>query len=107
MGVSYSEFKHLNPYKLSLIKQGFNMQRKIRDEEMWMWVGSYVRDAVALGIRIGMGKVKFEYQKNPILSEYKDKKQNSYKESQEEVAIFEMKQRINLLRQSGLPESPD
>ena len=30
-----------------------------------------------------------------------------YKESNEEIAVYEMKQRINALRQSGLPESPD
>ena len=29
------------------------------------------------------------------------------KESNEEIAVYEMKQRINALRQSGLPESPD
>lgn len=32
--------------------------------------------------------------------------ENSYQESQEEVAVFEMKQRIALLRKQGLPESP-
>lgn len=32
--------------------------------------------------------------------------ENTYEESQEEIAVFEMKQRISLLRKYGLPESP-
>lgn len=70
MGVSYTEFKHLNPYKLSLIEKGFEMRREIRDEEMWIWFGTYGRDAIAYGVNKGAwGKDKFDYPKEPILSQ--------------------------------------
>lgn len=49
---------------------------------------------------------KGKYPKEPIFQAKEEIKTNGYKESQEEIAIFEMKQRINLLRKSGLPESP-
>ena len=107
MGVSYSEFKHLNPYKLSLIAKGYEMQRKARDEEIWMWIGVYCKEAIALGVKKGLWEKKVEYPKKPVLNMDTEEEENGYKESHEEVAVFEMKQRINLLRQSGLPESPD
>lgn len=70
MNVTYSEFKHLNPYKLSLIKKGYEMKRQIRDQEMWLWFGTYGRDAITLGVKNGVfGKEKPKYPKNPILSE--------------------------------------
>lgn len=50
-------------------------------------------------------KAMLEYIKNPVFSE-ESKEKNGYKESQEEVAVFEMKQRMKLLREKGLPESP-
>lgn len=46
-----------------------------------------------------------EYFKNPIMQEA-DTEKNSNPESKEEVAVFEAKQRIELLRRQGLPESP-
>lgn len=108
MGVSYTEFKHLNPYKLSMVEKGYKIRRKIRDEEMWMWWGTYGRDAIAIGVNKGAwGKGKIEYPKEPIISKESITEENGYKESKEEVAMFEMQQRINLLRKSGLPESPD
>lgn len=108
MGVGYTEFKHLNPYKLSLMQKGFKEGRKIRDREMWMWFGTYGREAITIGVKNGVwGQGKLEYSKTPILSDIEQETKNGYKESKEEVAMFEMQQRINLLRKSGLPESPD
>ena len=72
-----------------------------------MWIGSYMRDAISLGIKKGLWEKNAKYPKKPVLSSETEKEENGYKESHEEVAVFEMKQRINLLRQSGLPESPD
>lgn len=86
MGVSYSEFKHLNPYKLSLIAKGYEMQRKIRDQEAWMWIGSYMRDAISIGSRNGIwGKGKLEYQKKPLLSE-QDNRKTDLKKAREAFA---------------------
>ena len=45
------------------------MRRKIRDEEMWMWFGSYGRDAIAMGVREGAwGKGKLDYPNEQILN---------------------------------------
>lgn len=46
-----------------------------------------------------------EYMNKPLLSKAIDS-EPKYKESNEEIAVFEMKQRINTLQKSGLPESP-
>ena len=83
MGVSYTEFKHLNPYKLSLVRKGFEMRRKIRDEEMWMWFGSYGRDVIAMGVREGAwGKGKLNYPNEPILNK-KETTENDLKKQRE------------------------
>lgn len=73
---------------------------------MWLWFGNYALSAVAVAVDHNLrgDKAKSEYVKKPIYQE--EKKENGYKESDEEVAVFEMKQRINILREQGLPESP-
>lgn len=74
-----------------------------------MWrMGLYVQSAVSTAVEHNLAgkKAKSEYIKKPFLHEDKEEIINGYKESNEEIAIFEMKQRINLLRKSGLPESP-
>ena len=45
--------------------------------------------------------------RNQLNEQYSEDNEPKYKESNEEIAVYEMKQRINALRQSGLPESPD
>ena len=79
----------------------------MRDEEMWMWWGNYGISALMFSIEhcFSGQKARLEYIKKPVLSE-EAKEKNGYKESQEEVAVFEMKQRMKLLREKGLPESP-
>lgn len=79
----------------------------MRDEEMWLWFGTYGISAVSAAIQQCFGKsgTKPKYIEKPIL-EIEEVKKSEYAESQEEVAVFEMKQRIELLRQKGLPESP-
>lgn len=49
-----------------------------------------------------------KYIEKPLISKMEEEKekQSTNKESNEEIAVFEMKQRIKILRQSGLPESP-
>lgn len=51
----------------------------------------------------------FEYPETAFLqqeTETTEKRKNGYKESNEEIAVFEMRKRINLLKKQGLPESP-
>lgn len=83
------------------------MEQKRKDEEMWR-MGLYVQSAVSTAVEHNLAgrKAKSKYIEKPLLYENKEESTNRYKESNEEIAIFEMKQRINLLRQQGLPESP-
>lgn len=49
----------------------------------------------------------FEYPEKPFLQdEIKKEKGNGNAESSEEIAVYEMKKRINLLKKQGLPEGP-
>lgn len=78
-----------------------------QDSLMHAWWGSYGLSAVSVAVEhcLAGRKAKSKYIENTILQET-EKTHNGYKESNEEVAVFEMKQRTKLLRQSGLPESP-
>lgn len=68
---------------------------------MSQWqLGQYIVAAVSCVFPKG------EYPKEPMFQIGENKEHNDYKESREEVAVFEMKQRINVLRKQGLPESP-
>ena len=75
----------------------------------WMQCGTYFLNAIQVAVEhcfVGK-KAKSEYIKNSILKECElREKENSYKENREEIAVFEMKQRINLLEKAGLPQSP-
>ena len=51
-------------------------------------------------------EINEEYIEKPMLQDEKENTSGNT-ESKEECAVYEMKQRINLLRQQGLPESPD
>ena len=74
---------------------------------MWMWFGNYGISALNVIIGNVFGKKNIKYIKEPILrNEAIEKEENTNKESKEETAVFEMKQRINVLRKQGLPESP-
>lgn len=110
IGVSYETFWHLTPKKLNSFYEAYKIKQKMIDEEMWM-MGMYIHNAFetvmenfAAGLSGKKGKSK--YIQKPILQEMSEKNENTYGESNEECAVFEMKQRIKLLRQQGLPESP-
>lgn len=86
--------KELEPFLAS-----YKLQKNREDLEQWQ-LGQYMAVAVSCVFPKG------EYPKKPMFQIKEEMKKNNYKESQEEIAIFEMKQRINLLRENGLPESP-
>lgn len=76
---------------------------------MWAQCGTYFLNAIQVAVEhcFAGKKAKSEYIKNSISKECElREKENSYKESREEIAVFEMKQRINLLEKAGLPQSP-
>lgn len=110
-GVSWEQFWRLNPFIILQYKKAYQNKRRIHDEEMWL-MGQYNHEAfrVVLSHAISgiFGKTsKAEYPKEPFLQKLtKSTAKNTNKESHEEVGVYEMKQRINLLRKAGLPESP-
>lgn len=81
----------------------------MNDEQMWI-MGRYVLEALNVAFShfsagLAGKKSHTEYFKKPILHDIEEK-DNGNPESREEIAAFEMKQRIKLLKQQGLPESP-
>lgn len=101
------EFKHMTPYKLECCLKGHKINRQMRDEEMWLWFGNYGLSAVSVAVEhcLARRKAKSKYVEKPIFADEK-KAKSGYKESQEEVAVFEMKQRTKMLEKSGLRQSP-
>lgn len=97
----------MNPHIIKLIVKGHEEKMKQQDYMNWL-NNQYTLSAVSVAVEhcLAGKKAKSQYVEKSFLQEYAEENQSGYKESKEEVAIFEMKQRINLLRQSGLPESP-
>jgi hypothetical protein len=99
----------MNPHIINLLIKGH--QEKIKEKDYLAWVsGQYVLSAVSVAVEHNLAgrKAKSKYIEKPFLqSVLEEKAENPYKESQEEIAVFEMKQRIKALRMQGLPESPE
>ena len=86
--------KELDPFLLA-----YKLQ--INKEDMAQWkLGQYIAAAITCNFS------KHKYPKKPMFQIKDNISSVSRKESREEVAIFEMKQRIKALRMQGLPESP-
>lgn len=96
------------PADLEPYAKTYEFEQKQKDEMVWMQCGTYFLNAIQVAVeRCFTKNAKSEYIKNSILKECElREKENSYKESREEIAVFEMKQRINLLEKAGLPQSP-
>lgn len=93
--------KELEPYDIA-----YNMKLIEQDRLQHMWWGNYGVSALIVAIDACFNKnSKAEFVKEPLLSKVSEMK-TSYKESNEEIAVFEMKQRIKLLEKQGLPQSP-
>ena len=81
----------------------------MRDTEMWT-MGQYIMSAIDASIcnhSFWRGKhgAAHKYVEQPF-SYTGQETESGYKESKEEIAVYEMKQRTKLLRKQGLPESP-
>lgn len=85
----------LEPYAIA-----YKEQMNIFDAQNWK-LGQYIMASIGSAF-----SKNIKYPKEPMFQIADNLSGNGYKESQEEVAIYEMKQRIELLRQKGLPESP-
>lgn len=96
----------MNPRIIGIHVKGHNKKIKEIDSIMWH-MGLYIQSAVAVAIEHNFAEnPQSEYVKCPILQEECEEDSVTNKETNEECAVFEMQQRINLLRQQGLPESP-
>lgn len=92
----------LEPYEIA-----YNMKLKQKDSLIYAWVGNYVGSAVLVAVDSCLNgrKAKSEYIKEHVIKD--ENKIFGNVQSNEQCAVYEMKQRINMLRASGLPESPD
>ncbi len=70
--------------------------------------GSYVLSAVSVAVEhcLAGRKARSKYIENPIMQEL-EKCRSGYKESSEDIAVYEMKLRSKALREQGFPESPE
>lgn len=98
IGVTWDRFMDSCPKELEPYEKAYKIKQTEEDIKQWQ-LGQYILAAIST---IGKGK----YPKKPMFQIKEVEKICNYKESDEEVAIYEMKQRISLLRKSGLPESP-
>lgn len=101
-----------NPKKLRIYAKANRIRTEnemaMRDNLAWIAFGNYYASALNLILDHTFSKhAHSEYIGKPILSDLNlNENETEYSESKEEVAVFEMKQRINMLRGQGLPESP-
>lgn len=75
IGISVEEFKHLSPAKLECCLNGYKMKRKLIDEAMWIWFGSYGISAVNVAVEhcLAGRKAKSKYIKKPVIEELEEK----------------------------------
>ena len=99
----------MNPHIIKLLIKGH--EEKIKEQDYLAWLqGQYTLYAVSVAIEgcIAGKKAKLKYLKKPIMQNALDEiKEKKFKESNEEVAVFEMKRRIKALKMQGIPESPE
>jgi len=102
-GIAYKDFWHMTPKAVQTYINAYEDKRKedVQIQEYISWLNG-IHVAEAISCTFGKGK----YPKSPFLKKDEEKETNKNKETNEEVAVFEMKQRINTLRKQGLPESP-
>ena len=98
IGVTYEKFMGSCPKELEPYDKAYTIKKNHEDISNWQ-LGQYI--AAAISCVFPKGK----YPDKPAF-QIEIKKESGFKESKEEIAVFEMKQRIELLRESGLPESP-
>ena len=106
-GIPEHTFFHSTPKRLKRIYE--EIMRK-RDEEMWQ-IGVYVMKSLEATVCNGFiwcnkGQKPYEYPNIPLFTKEVKNEENTNAESKEEIAVFEMKQRVKLLEQQGLPQSP-
>lgn len=97
--------KELEPYDL-----GLKLKMK-RQDEMNYYNALYELRAFQVALsQFGAGLAgkssQAKFYDKPFMQEIDGKESTGNKESREEIAVFEMKQRTNLLKRLGMKESP-
>lgn len=108
-GFSVEDIDMSCPADLEPYSKAYMLEQKEADSNMWAWWGTYGLSATLTAIdrALNGNKARAKYIEKSLNEQYSEDNEPKYKESNEEIAVYEMKQRINALRQSGLPESPD
>lgn len=106
MGVTWERFMDSNPKELEPYDRAHKAKIIEQDYLQHLWWGVYGRSAFGFAIDhcLNGKKAKSKYIEKPILQEKEEKNKNV--ESKEQIAVFEMNQRIKLLEKQGLPQSP-
>lgn len=113
IGVPYELFWHLNPKKLKPFYTAFENKRKLRDEENWLYWGTYGLSALQtvmshFGAGLSGKKSDVEYIKKPMYQEIANKdRELTEEEMQKEIekAIFVEEMWIANDKRRGLPET--
>lgn len=98
-GLTIDDIDWSCPADLEPYSQAFAMRENLKDTKNWQ-LGQYVAEAISCVFS------KEKYPNKPVFQIEKEETISAAKESREVVAVYEMQQRINQLRQQGLPESP-
>lgn len=97
----------MNPDIINLMIKGH--QEKIKQQDYFAWLyNQYTMSAVSIAVEhcLAGKKAKSKYIRKPIMQKIYDNAKECYSESKEECTVFEMKQRIKLLKEQNFPESP-
>lgn len=97
------------PADLEPYAKAHNKEIKERDTLNWL-LGQYFASALDATVCNSelwrkKGSEPHEYIRKPIMQEI-EQKHSGYKESNEDIAVYEMKLRAKALERQGLPESP-
>lgn len=109
IGVTKDEFFHSTPYELEAYNEAYRLKREIEDEKAWLQA-RYNLEAFMVSLShfacgLSGKRSNAEYMKMPMM-QMKKELESDENNSNETIAVFEMKQRIRMMEASGLPSSP-
>lgn len=109
-GFSVDDIDWSCPADLEPYEKAYEMERRERDSENWLMLGSYLIDAVALGTRRGhpFSKKEISYPKKPyLIKAYEDSKLTQEEKDEREIRkmILAEEQWISVHKQHGLKET--
>lgn len=109
MGLTKDEFLHSTPYELEAYEKAYQIKREIADEQAWLQ-GRYNLEAFMVAFShfscgLSGKRSDAKFMEQPLMQAHK-KLNTTEGTSNEAVAVYEMKQRIKMMEQQGLPASP-